>query len=190
MFTEYTLNCSCQMGRNHVRPIGWILNPECELHGPVGLALQRRAEEIASLGYSKIALTGQVNSGKTALSRAVSAIGGFRIGHCDTLMGPNVGWSDVSEAASRWFSESGKVLVEGTQVPRALRKWLEANPEGSPCGAVIFLNEQLAPCTNRQVGTGKGAATVLNNIAPELQRRGVDLYQTEATLAQRVASAR
>lgn len=114
----------------------------------------------------RVAITGGPKTGKTTLAKRMG-----RAYSTDDLI--DLGWSEASEAASRWFDAKGPLLAEGVAVPRALRKWLERNPKGKPIDRLIVLREPKRTLTKGQLTMGKGLQTVLKEIRPELERRGV-----------------
>jgi hypothetical protein len=91
--------------------------------------------------------------------------------HTDDLA--HLGWSEASAAAALWFDAPGPWIVEGVAVPRALRKWLAAHPEGKPCDVVHWLEEPHEPLSRGQAAMAKGCATVWTEIVDELIGRGV-----------------
>jgi hypothetical protein len=86
-------------------------------------------------------------------------------------------WSEASAKASAYFNDqSTDLTVEGVAVPRALRKWLAANPEGKPVDELVVLdNRPHQRLTPEQRNLAKGVETVLKEIEPELRRRGVKI---------------
>lgn len=118
----------------------------------------------------KIAIAGVPRAGKTTRGRKI-ALGLGELRHTDDLKG--LGWSEESELAAKMFDEPAAFVMEGMVVPRALRKWLAAHPEGRPCDEVIWMGKPQVATTPGQDAMGKGALTVLKEILPELARRGV-----------------
>lgn len=114
----------------------------------------------------RIAIAGSPRAGKTGMAGE-----GDHVRHTDDLI--PLGWSEASQAASEWFSDERVTTVEGTAVPRALRKWLKANPEGKPCDRVVFLSKPVKQLSRGQSAMAKGCNTVMTEIEPELVRRGV-----------------
>lgn len=91
--------------------------------------------------------------------------------HTDDLI--ELGWSEASyQVATDWMKHDGDWTIEGIAVPRALRKWLDAN-EGQPCDKVIYYNFSKVPLTKDQKALAKGCKTVWEQIKPELYKRGV-----------------
>lgn len=119
----------------------------------------------------KIAIAGVPRAGKTTRAKTVAlAIGELR--STDSLK--EVGdWSKESEIAAAMFNESTPFVMEGMVVPRALRKWLKANPEGRPVDEVLWMGKPKVETSKGQDAMGKGAETVMREILPELVRRGV-----------------
>ena len=119
----------------------------------------------------RVGLTGVPRSGKTMQANACAAHG-YAIRHTDDLIG-KFEWSALSLEVSRWFEASGQFVIEGVAVPRALRKWLARHPDGKPCDVVLWMGTPRLKLTPGQVAMGKGAWTVLQEIRPELEARGV-----------------
>lgn len=114
----------------------------------------------------RIAITGGPKTGKTTRAPATSL-------HTDDLIG-QCGWSEGSAVAATWFDRpDDNLCVEGVAVPRALRKWLAMHPEGKPVEEVIVLETPHVRRTVGQETMAKGLETVLQEITPELRRRGV-----------------
>jgi hypothetical protein len=102
---------------------------------------------------------------------------GLRKFHTDDLI--DLGWSEASEAASRWLDEPGPWIVEGVAAVRALRKWLDRNPTGKPCDAVLYLEQPLVALTDGQARMRLGCRTVWEQIVGELDRRGVSVSEPQ-----------
>lgn len=119
----------------------------------------------------KIAIAGVPRAGKTTRARRI-ALGIGELRSTDALK--DVGdWSKESEIAAAMFDEPSSFVMEGMVVPRALRKWLAAHPEGRPVDELIWMGKPAVETTKDQDAMGKGALTVLREILPELQKRGV-----------------
>jgi hypothetical protein len=114
----------------------------------------------------RIAVTGGPRTGKTTFS---DGLPGVR--HTDDFA--DQGWGEQADAASLFFDDPDASVVEGVMVPRALRKWLDRNPEGKPVDEVMFLKGAHGELTPGQQSMTKGVETVLRQITPELKRRGV-----------------
>lgn len=86
-------------------------------------------------------------------------------------------WSESSLAASKWFDEPGPWLFEGVVMPRALRKWLAANPEGRPADLIVFINQPVVERSRGQHVMALGCDTVWREIRPELLKRGQEILE-------------
>lgn len=124
---------------------------------------------------ARIAIAGGPRTGKTTFAQALGAGLGVASRSTDDLMGGD--WSAASLAASRWFDAPGALIVEGVAVPRALRKWLAANPTGKPVDKVIWIHGAKTERSKGQETMSKGCTTVWREILPELQARGVEIVE-------------
>jgi len=119
----------------------------------------------------KVAIAGVPKSGKTTKAKELASEEKIPVMSTDSLI--DLEWSEASLAASYWFDEQGDFIIEGMMVPRALRKWFRNNKEGKPVDKVIWLGASHVNLTKPQYGMGRGAHTVLVEIAPLLHNRGV-----------------
>ena len=115
----------------------------------------------------KTAIAGAPRTGKTTLANSMP--GTCR--HTDDVA--SMGWSLASLRVSHWFDNPSIDIIEGVAVPRALRKWLQRNPTGRPCGVLIWLATPFVKLSAGQERMGKGCVTVFKEIYDELQERGV-----------------
>lgn len=125
----------------------------------------------------RIVIIGGPHTGKTTLANRLGAeLGIGNVMHStDDLIG--LGWSEASEAASKWFSDQGDWIIEGVSTARALRKWLRANP-GRPLDAdVVVVRDAFTPLLPGQRSMTTGVYTVFNEIEPELKRRGARIQK-------------
>jgi len=58
-------------------------------------------------------------------------------------------------------------------MPRALRKWLAANPEGAPADFLVWLNAPVSARVRGQEAMAKGCETVFLEVRAALADRGV-----------------
>ena len=123
------------------------------------------------LAYMRIAITGGPRTGKTTMAAEWPA---HRIRHTDDLIGSH-DWSEASAEAATWFDSAESFVIEGVAVPRALRKWLAANPEGKPCDRVYWLTKAHTPLTAGQATMAKGCIKVWLEVLPGLRLRGVEV---------------
>ena len=124
------------------------------------------------MNNERIAIAGGPKTGKTSLAVEMRCAGA-NVSHSDTLL--ELPWSEQSLVVSRWFNHEAPWVVEGVTVVRALRKWLERNPEGKPCDRVIYLREPRILLSTGQERMSKACWTVWREIRRELERRGVVL---------------
>ena len=116
----------------------------------------------------RLAIAGVPKSGKTTRTKGMDG----PVYHADDAIEGRA-WSEASEEVSRWFDRPGPWTVEGVAVPRALRKWLAANPNGKPVDKVVWCGTPYVALSKGQAAMGKGCQTVMREIIPELERRGV-----------------
>lgn len=120
-----------------------------------------------------VAIAGVPRSGKTTLSQeAFKRDINLKVLHTDDLIETH-DWSAVSQEVSTWFDKKEKCLIEGVAVPRALRKWLAANPSGKPCEKIIWMPKPRLELKPGQETMAKGCIKVFNEIEKELLKRGV-----------------
>ena len=124
----------------------------------------------------KIAIAGVPKSGKTTEAIKLGKIMFAKVWHTDDLIG-TCDWSELSERVSDWFNLNENVIIEGVAVPRALRKWLAANPEGKPCDKVYWMKNNREELSTGQLSMAKACLTVINEIEDELLKRGVKIIQ-------------
>lgn len=99
--------------------------------------------------YKRIAIAGGPRTGKTTLSDR--AVGRVEVFHGDDYISDD--WSANSAEIVRLCTPLPSFVVEGVQVPRALRKGLIVD-------AVIWLDRPQVPLTKAQQTMAKGVATV------------------------------
>lgn len=122
----------------------------------------------------KTVIFGGPKTGKTTLSNKIA--NGVPVYHGDDLIG-QFGWSEASEQIALWLDREDDWVIEGVQLGRALRKWLESTSEGKPCD-VVYLNwKPFIAITKQQQAMGKGCQTTWSEIASELKKRGVEIRQ-------------
>ncbi len=121
----------------------------------------------------RIAICGGPRTGKTTLACSIGGEPGVVLRATDDLIATH-DWSAASAEAATWFdTEPGPMVVEGTAVVRAIRKWLRAHPDGRPVDVVKLLTRPKVPLTPGQAAMAKGHAKIWAEVEPELRRRGV-----------------
>lgn len=128
--------------------------------------------------WQRVAIAGAPRAGKTTLGTKMAAELGVECRETDSTI--DLGWGRDSEKVKEWMEEEGPLVIEGMAVPRALRKWFVAHPDGRPVDAVIWMGWPRVNLTDGQRAMGIGAATVMKDILPELRRRGVEFVDWEA----------
>lgn len=123
------------------------------------------------LEHVRVAIAGVPRAGKTTFAKVMAQRTEAPMFSTDDLI--SMSWSAASEEASRWFDLEGPLIVEGMAVPRALRKWLRAHDEGRPVDVLIWLGTPRESGPPGHDAMGKGAFTVLEEIAGTLLERGV-----------------
>ncbi|MEC9048861.1 MAG: hypothetical protein VYA51_12695 [Planctomycetota bacterium] len=120
----------------------------------------------------RLIITGYPRTGKTTLGRTLRDEHDWALYSTDDLI--PLGWSEASAyAAATWLTLPGPWIIEGVAAPRMLRKFLAARPDEKPCDEILLQRTPFEVLTPRQAGMGKGVAKVLEEIKPELLRRGV-----------------
>lgn len=89
-------------------------------------------------------------------------------------------WSEASAEVASWFDAPGPWVIEGVAVPRALRKWLAAHPEGKPCDVVHWLEQPRVVRTLKQDAMASACRTVMGELIAPLLSRGVKLQLPES----------
>ena len=122
-------------------------------------------------------ICGGPKTGKTTLSQTLKP----QVFHADDYISP--GWSEASQAVCDLFDQyagaDSSWVIEGVSCARALRKWLNSHPIGSPCDRVLLLMDvkDMSNYTSRHSSMAAGVHTVFQEIEPELIARGVEIIR-------------
>lgn len=123
--------------------------------------------------HRRVLVAGGPRVGKSTLSEFAAKRLGVPAQHTDDTI--ELGWSNASAHVSQWFDKPGPWVIEGVALPRALRKWLAANPDGQPCDVIYWSNDNKVPRTVGQEAMAKGCFTVWADVMCELVSRGVPI---------------
>ncbi|MEK9645516.1 MAG: hypothetical protein VW547_08215 [Alphaproteobacteria bacterium] len=118
---------------------------------------------------TRIAITGGPQTGKTTLAATLGA----PVIHGDDFI--ELGWSQSSQALAHAMRTPGPWVAEGVQVPRALRKMLEARPDVKPIDRLIVLGTPRKDQSEGQRRMSLGLDTVLSELLPRLRSLGVEI---------------
>lgn len=123
----------------------------------------------------RIVIIGGPHVGKTTLSEKLKSECGFKnVHHSDDIK--HLDWSASSEFASYWFDSEDEYVAEGVQMARALRKWLQRNPDKPLDADVVWLTKPQTSLLPGQINMAKGVMTVFNEIRGELEKRGARIH--------------
>lgn len=130
-------------------------------------------------GRTKIAIAGPPGSGKTDLSLALCEALGWHVFHTDSMIG-SVDWSKASVNVADSLQSTAKLIIEGTTVPRGLRKLLFRANFDPDSILVVWLPNSFdvgqEQSKNRLI-MGKTIHTVWNQIKPYLQDKRVRIVE-------------
>lgn len=135
-------------------------------------------ELIAEIGAAeRVIIVGGPSMGKSTLAHRLTTH--ERVRCTDELVGV-LEWSEVSAEVALWIAEPGRWVVEGVATARALRKWLAATPDTQLDVVVVLMGKPLVELSKGQAAMGKGVATVWNEIAIDVLRRGARVINAAA----------
>ena len=126
-----------------------------------------------------VVICGGPRTGKTTLAEKYGGLHkGLPVYHTDAFK--SLEWSRASDAVVVWLETfTGRFLIEGVAGARALRKFLQRNPDRKPCDVVFRLTRPFVELTPGQESMRKGEETVWREIEPELRRRGVVIKEAK-----------
>ena len=118
----------------------------------------------------KLLFTGSPRAGKTTFCQQIQQ----PVYNTDSLL--PMEWSEHSQKVSELFDSTlPSWTVEGTAIPRALRKWLLRNHDDKtkkPCDMLVWL-QNIEELTPGQLSMARGNLTILKDLLPELYKRKV-----------------
>jgi SPP1 gp7 family putative phage head morphogenesis protein len=142
--------------------------------------VQAHASTRGDGGTRRIAIVGAPRAGKTTTALELVEQLGLPIHHADDLI--ELGWSEASDALAELIGATeGGAIFEGVAVVRALRKLLNSSA-GKPVDQVLVLRTPHVPLTPGQARMATACETILREIAPALQARGVELVSEISAL--------
>lgn len=123
----------------------------------------------------RILIIGGPRVGKSTLSLVLQERLGISVLHKSHDI-EDLGWHESSDAAALWFSEP-EWIIEGVQMARGLRKWLNAHP-GEPLDCdIIYLSRPFVKLLPGQASMTKGVKSVFDEIEREVKRRGARIHR-------------
>lgn len=152
---------------------GWVVGADrmSTTKGPAASHLVEFAARLEENHLAdRIVITGGPRVGKTTLAGMLPVDEVLRT---DDLV-EDFEWSALSLEVSRRLDLPGPWVIEGVAAVRAVRKWMANYEDGKPCDVIVYLDRPLVGALlPGQIAMGKGTATILDGIRPELARRGV-----------------
>lgn len=134
----------------------------------------------------RIAIVGAPRAGKTTQALELGARLGLPVHHSDDLI--QLGWSEASDALAQQIAATDHAIFEGVAVVRALRKLLTSSPD-RPVDQVLVLRKSRVGLNDGQARMAVACETILREILPALQSRGVEVFEDPDRL-QLMAAAR
>lgn len=123
---------------------------------------------------TRVLIMGGPRTGKSTFATTWESSLGVTARHTDDLIETHE-WSAASAEVSTWLSAPGPWVIEGVATVRALRKWLQANPEGTPADTIFWSDAPKVERSSGQETMAKGCTTVWREVLPLLEARGVSI---------------
>ncbi len=120
----------------------------------------------------RILIAGGPRSGKSTLGRKLAAEHHVEYRCTDELI--PMGWSEASEAVTKWFERSDGWLIEGVAVPRAIRKWFRSHKD-KPADVCYWLGAPRVELSPGQNAMAKGCRKVWDEVVRDLERSGCEV---------------
>lgn len=128
--------------------------------------------------HPRCVIAGGPRTGKSTLAVRAGERYGRKVRYADSLVGTHE-WSDASAEVATWLDDPGDWIVEGVATPRALRKWLAANPGKKLDATVVWLRSPIQVQSKGQQTMTSGVAKVWRAVKPELEKRGVTIIERD-----------
>lgn len=120
-------------------------------------------------------IAGGPKTGKTSAADLMGPTEAVR--HADELH-PRLNWHEQSAHVASLIAGKAQGVIEGTVVPRALRKAMDRDPNMRLDHVTVrYHSTPVAERNAGQVAMGKAVQTVWNQIKPELLRRGAQIEE-------------
>lgn len=126
----------------------------------------------------RVVIVGGPGTGKTTLAYKLDATG-RNVRSTDELVGV-LEWSELSAEVATWFTPDATWVIEGVATARALRKWLAQNPDAALDAVVVLTGRAFVELNKGQAAMHKGVATVWNEIAIDVLKRGARVINAAA----------
>jgi dephospho-CoA kinase len=131
----------------------------------------------AARNARRVLVLGGPRTGKTTLGQEFASDAGLPLLSTDDTA--SLDWSEASAQVAGWIDPAGEWVIEGVSAARALRKWLNRNPEVRLDAIVVLMNRPRLELSKGQEAMRKGVATVWDEIVAEALRRGVRVVKVD-----------
>jgi phage-related protein (TIGR01555 family) len=128
--------------------------------------------------HPRCVIAGGPRTGKSTLAVRAGERYGRQVRYADSLVGSHE-WSDASAEVATWLDDPGDWIVEGVATPRALRKWLAANPGKKLDATVVWLRKPIQVQSKGQQSMTRGVEAVWRAVKQELDKRGVTIIERD-----------
>lgn len=133
--------------------------------------------------HERVVIVGGPRTGKSTLAARAGERFSRAVRGTDSLIGQygkdQAAWGKASAEASTWLDEPGSWVVEGVAGPRAIRKWLRANPGKKPPFAVVRMGRPKVERSKGQAAMAKGVHRVWLEVMPILRELGATIIDED-----------